>query len=229
MGIVFGMTGSAEPSFSVVPSGLGGAGELRMYQPFIVAEVLKPRGSDEGFSTLARYIGVFGDPQNEGKTPMAMTAPVTLTPAPPQKMAMTSPVTLTPSGTEPGHEYMGFVLPFEITRVDQAPRPLDKRITLRAVPARLVAVRTYSGWHSDAGAKAQYKTLHAALLRDELVTCTPGSSVESDDVEGKYSVSQSHPPFTLPFLRRNEVWVEIQQSLPAVKKLLAAAAAAATK
>ena len=66
-GHLFGMTGTAEPSFSVVPSGLGGAGELRMYQPFIVAE---------GFSTLARYIGVFGDPQNEGKQPMAMTAPV---------------------------------------------------------------------------------------------------------------------------------------------------------
>ena len=195
-----------------------------MYPSFVVAEVLKSRGSDEGFSTLARYIGVFGDPANEKKQPMAMTAPVTLTPARSQKMAMTAPVTLTSSPTA-GMEYMGFVLPFDIQTLEQAPTPLDKRVRLRLVPPRLIAVRTFSGWFNDAVGKEHYKTLHKGLVDSSLVPSpSPSPSTtaipKEEEEEQQYEISQYHPPFTLPFLRRNEVWVELQQSLPVVKKLL---------
>ena len=214
MGIVFGMTGSAEPAYNVISAGMLAGGELRFYTPFIVAEVPNPpgRGNGDGFSVLAKYIGVFGEPANEVKRAMAMTAPVTMVNRP-ESMAMTAPVTMT---SRSGTDYMGFVLPFEIQDLDQAPRPLDSRITLRKVPARLVAVRTYSGWHSDEVARGQYIILKEELKKHGLC----------DEHREDYEVSQYHPPFTLPFLRRNEIWCELKQSpsLPAVGKLLASLA-----
>ena len=207
MGIVFGMTGTAEPSYQVVSAGLlGQVGELRYYTPFVVAEV---PGRD-GFGVLAKYIGVFGEPANEGRRALAMTAPVTMVNRKPESMAMTSPVTMT---SRSGTDYMGFVLPFEIQDINEAPKPLDRLITLRKVPARLVAVRTYSGWHSEDVARGQFGILKEELKK--LGLC--------EDQREEYEVSQYHPPFTLPFLRRNEIWCELKQSqsLPAVGKLLA--------
>ena len=215
MGIVFGMTGVEEPKFTLLPSSLGAAGELRMYPQYVVAEILKPIDDNQGFNVLAKYIGVFGDPANEGKKALAMTAPVTLTPAPATKLAMTAPVLTTPSSTT-GYEYMGFVLPFDITRAEDAPRPIDKRVTLRTVPPRLVACRSFSGWYSSETARSHFTTLNEALVKEGL----------NDDASANlpFEVSQYHPPFTLPFFRRNEVWLELRQSLPAVKKILEAAA-----
>ena len=114
-------------------------------------------------------------------------------------------------------------LPFDIQTLEQAPTPLDKRVRLRLVPPRLIAVRTFSGWYTDATGKEQYKTLQKGLVDSSLIPSTsPSPSVfpKEGGEEQQYEISQYHPPFTLPFLRRNEVWVELQQSLPAVKKLL---------
>jgi hypothetical protein len=36
----------------------------------------------------------------------------------------------------------------------------------------------------------------------------------------KWSVAQYHPPFTLPFLRRNEIWIELDEKTEAIKKAL---------
>ena len=134
MGIVFGYTGSEEPKFRLLQKE---PFEIRSYPSYLVAEVTMQEGDgNNGFRVLANYIGVFGTPQNEGGRAMAMTAPVIQTNAG-VSMAMTAPVLQ----TNVGAKKMGFVLPFEYTELDQAPRPTDSRVTLRYVPERVVACR----------------------------------------------------------------------------------------
>ena len=100
---------------------------------------------------------------------------------------------------------MGFVLPFDIKSIASAPRPTNKRISLREVPARIVAVKSFSGGYSHAIAKAQFKTVQRELLEKKLIP-QPSSQEQEDSC---WSCAQYHPPFTLPFLRRNEIWVEL--------------------
>ncbi len=129
MGMVIGKRSTAEPAYKVLQST---PFEIRYYSSYLVAEVAMQGGGE--FNILANYIGVFGNPANEGKQAMAMTAPVFKG----VNMAMTAPVLQ--SGTNLG-EKMAFVLPFEYTDLAQAPRPIDKRVTLRHVPEKVVAIR----------------------------------------------------------------------------------------
>ena len=129
MGAVIGKRDTAEPAYKLLQST---PFEIRLYSPYLVAEVAMQGGGE--FNILANYIGVFGNPANEGSQAMAMTAPVLKR----VSMAMTAPVLQ--SGTKSG-EKMAFVLPSEYTDLAQAPRPTDKRVTLRHVPEKVVAIR----------------------------------------------------------------------------------------
>jgi hypothetical protein len=129
MGTVFGSEGISEPAYSILQST---PFEIRNYSSYLIAEVAMQGGGE--FNILAKYIGVFGEPANEGSQAMAMTAPVLEG----VSMAMTAPVLQ--SGTKSG-EKMAFVLPFEYTDLAQAPRPTDNRVTLRDVPEKVVAIR----------------------------------------------------------------------------------------
>lgn len=229
MGIVFGVTGTAEPASAMLRSCAAANGlvayEVRRMQPYIVAEVscnISSENSDSagsesqkannGFSVLAKYIGVFGEPENQQRAPMAMTAPVITTEPRPQKLAMTAPVVTTPD------DAMQFVLPFEYTDVAQAPQPMNKAVRLKAVPPRIVAVTRFSGWYSKSIGHQKLKQLHQALARDELIS-EAERTAEPESLQ--WNVAQYHPPFTLPFLRRNEVWIELQpSSSPAVAELV---------
>ena len=87
--------------------------EVRRYSPSVIAECSYGDrgwgGGNDGspFGALARYIGVFGTPQNNagkaGGEKIAMTAPVlvTATATEPEPIAMTAPVLV--SATEKSH------------------------------------------------------------------------------------------------------------------------------
>jgi DNA gyrase inhibitor GyrI len=111
---------------------------------------------------------------------------------------------------------MSFVLPFSFTKIDQLPVPTDKRITLREIPKRILAVVSFSGWYSQAEGNNQLKKLKTWLESDKLI---PEGSI-NDENSVKWSVAQYHPPFTLPFLRRNEIWVELDEKNEEIKKAL---------
>jgi len=173
--------------------------EIRQYGPMIVAQtrVAGERGeaANEAFRILAAYI--FGD--NVSETEIAMTAPVTQEPAG-EKIAMTAPVTQTPSGgTEGGDEpfwTVGFIMPSKFT-METLPKPTDERITLVEEPGRRLAVLRFSGF-AWAG-KLEKK---AAALRDWLAE--NGIAPQSDAIFAFYD-----PPWTPPFMRRNEVMFEL--------------------
>jgi hypothetical protein len=210
MGIVFGVTGSKEPMFGLLKSS---PYEIRLLQPYFVAEVsTAEEAMNDSFSVLAKYIGVFGTPENDKASPMAMTAPVITKP---EKISMTAPVVNT-------KDKMQFVLPFEYTSLDQIPKPTNKRITLRAIPERLIAVTKFSGLYNRNTCMKKLQMLHRQLLTDNFLNNEPlptsdtsktldALTADSEHTLEKWEVSQYHPPFTIPFLRRNEVWVELDK------------------
>jgi hypothetical protein len=165
--------------------------EIRKYGPQLVAETLVTGGfADAGnsaFRILADYI--FGN--NKAKSKIAMTAPVTQ--APSEKIAMTAPVTMAKSE---GRYLVQFTMPDTLTLAN-IPEPNDSRVKIRALPERRVAVYKYSGSWSEARYQEKLSLFLAALKRDNL-------SVTTEPVLARFN-----SPFQLWFLRRNEIWIEL--------------------
>lgn len=175
--------------------------EVRRYQPYLLAEVDVSGGmntaGNRAFRILAGYI--FGD--NATATKMAMTAPVeSRSTNEGEKMAMTAPVTST---RKDGDEMttVAFVMEKKYS-IDTLPIPNDERIRIREVPARVVAVRRYSGRWTD----AKYQRNKALLVQ--------AMSNENLESVGEPILARYNSPFSLPFMRRNEVMFEIRASDP---------------
>lgn len=181
-----------EPEFAVVKK--LGAIEIRQYAPYVVAEVVvNANANDAGnqaFPILAGYI--FG--KNKGEKKMAMTAPVTQTPAAPVKMEMTAPVT---QAAVAGGYLVQFVLPKTVS-LATAPEPLDERVKLREMPAANWAVITYSGTWSQSNFDENLTALRTALKAADIAT------------QGEPVLSRYNGPFTPWFMRRNEIWLALR-------------------
>ena len=108
------------------------------------------------------------------------------------KIAMTAPVeeTLEPEPT------MAFTMPSE-HRMEDLPTPDDGAVQLVEVPERTVAVIAFSGWAT--GGKVADKT-------EELLATLETSGIE---ITSPPSLNQYNPPWTPPFMRRNEIMVGI--------------------
>ena len=196
---VVGIRTAEELSYSVVAS--DAAVEIRQYAPHIAAEA-SMEGDHESvqrdlFRALAGYI--FG--KNTTQEEIAMTAPVTMnqdTTADGENIAMTAPVTMTPTDTNGWT--MAFSMPSKYT-MDTLPKPVDDRVTLVEVPERTVAVVRFSGSFNDSDNRAESLGQLTQWLNNQSKYKTVG----------KPFFAGYDPPFTLPFLRRNEVLVEITQ------------------
>lgn len=166
--------------------------ELRAYAPYVVAEVevtgTQESAGNAGFRLLAAYI--FGE--NRSRESIAMTAPVTT--ARSQKIAMTAPVIERAAGK--GAYSVQFTMPAGYT-LASLPEPKDRRVQLREVSARRVAVRRYRGGWSESRYQAELRVLEQALRRDGLAFV------------GEPLWARFNSPFSLPFLRRNEIWLEL--------------------
>ena len=154
MGIVFGKTGSAEPAFTLLKATNGY--EIRSYPNLFTASVKMPENApNNAFNLLAKYIGVFGEPENRQKESLAMTAPVLTKEIKDKK------------GTE--EKSMAFVLPFNKKRINDCPSPTDKRVLLEEIPSETVAVIKFSGWYSDDIGKNHFKKLKELLRGDDII------------------------------------------------------------
>ncbi len=166
--------------------------EVREYEPSIVAEVIVngdfEAASGKAFRTLFNYIS--GD--NTGRDEIAMTAPVSQTPAS-QKIAMTSPVGQRKS--DQGWA-VSFMMPASFT-MDTIPLPADPTVALREIPAHRAAAIRYSGTWS---VKAYNKQLSELLewMESENLAAT------GEPVWARYNA-----PFTPWFMRRNEILIPI--------------------
>lgn len=183
--------------------------EIREYTSYIIAEttVSGTENRDEvarkGFPIIAGYI--FGD--NTKKDKIAMTIPVNTEESDSEKIAMTVPVNTekiamtVPVNTEKVQESntykISFVMPSKYT-LGTLPEPNDKRVKLLEVPARKVAVRRFSWTTSESSFKKHEAELLEALKRDGVKTV------------GAVNVARYNTPWTIPFMLRSEVQVEIK-------------------
>lgn len=195
--------------------------ELRAYAEMIVAETwvegTLSEASNAGFRILAGYI--FGDNRarsTAGSEKIAMTAPVTVE-SQPEKIAMTAPVTVERAAGrsyQPGQSSAAaassetgrpaadrwrihFVMPPQYT-LATLPVPNDPRVQLRQVEEQRMAVVRFSGLAGEA--KVEAKT-------SELMAWVRGEGLRPT---GPPQLSRYDPPWTLPFLRRNEVMVPVE-------------------
>ncbi|MBK7592055.1 MAG: heme-binding protein [Betaproteobacteria bacterium] len=184
-------TATEEPPYTVIQQHEGI--EVRSYAPYLVAEVVVPGPADaagnQGFRILAAYI--FG--KNRGERRIEMTAPVTQTPEP-RTIAMTAPVTQV--ATETGY-VIQFKMPAEFT-LDTLPEPLDPQVRLKEVPGGRFAVIRYSGSWSE----GNYSE-HLARLRQGVEAA--GIRTRGDPIYSRYDA-----PFVPWFMRRNEIWLQVE-------------------
>jgi SOUL heme-binding protein len=173
--------------------------ELRRYMSYIVAETTVTGDFDNVGNTAFRILAGYISGKNRKNEAIAMTTPVNQTPAEDagEKIAMTAPVTQTPQEHAKDTYVFSFMMPSKYT-LDTLPRPADARIHLRQMEGRLMAARTYSGtW-----AIHRYKQNEASLLQ--------ALQAEGLRPVGAPIFARYNSPFTLWFLRRNEVLVEVQ-------------------
>jgi hypothetical protein len=167
--------------------------ELRLYESHIVAETVVDgdfdKAGNEGFRRLFKYISG----ENQKKQSIAMTTPVSQE-AGSEKIAMTAPVSQERTGDQ---WRIAFVMPSEYT-LDTLPQPADPKVLLKQVPARRLAVITYSGTWS----KKRYEEKKALL--DAFIQKQNWRPL------GEPVFARYNSPFTLWFLRRNEVMVPVE-------------------
>ena len=178
-----------QPKYTV--AGSSGNIEIRYYAPMIVAEVEvtgeRREAIGKGFRLIADYI--FGN--NRGSKKVAMTAPVSQQAS--EKIAMTAPVTQQGEGNS---WKVHFVMPSSYT-METLPKPNNPAVKLKEIGGkRFVAIR-FNGMGGKESLERHTKELEAFLNAKNLTPLSPPT------------YAFYNPPWTLPFLRRNEVLIEV--------------------
>ena len=167
--------------------------EIRQYEPMIIAEVdVEGKREDaigDGFRLLADYI--FGN--NTVQQVISMTAPVQQKEN--QKIAMTAPVQQQSTGKS---WRMSFVMPSKYS-MDSLPVPNNNRVRLKEIMTKKFAVIEFSGTNSN-----ENVTEH----ENQLINYIEANQIK---INGSPKYAFYNAPWTLPFMRRNEVMIEINQ------------------
>ena len=169
--------------------------EIRQYEPMIIAEVeVDGKREDairEGFRLIADYI--FGN--NTVQRDISMTAPVQQQES--QKIAMTAPVQQQSTGRS---WQISFVMPSKYS-METLPEPKNGRVRLKEIMTKKFVVIKFSGTNSN-----ENVTEH----ENQLMNYIESNQIKIID-SPKYAFYNA--PWTLPFMRRNEVMIEINQHI----------------
>lgn len=169
--------------------------EIREYAPALVAEVEvsgeRQEAIKQGFRQIADFI--FGN--NAPAQKVAMTAPVIqqTEQKKSQPIAMTAPVLQ--SGTD-NKWVVQFVMPSEYT-MQTLPKPNNAAVKIKEIPSKRFAVIRFSGFATSDALQAQTEALKQFMVTKNL------------KAPSLVQYAFYNPPWTLPFMRRNEVMAEI--------------------
>lgn len=213
---------TAQPSYELEQR-LGDI-EIRVYDAGWVAETTISDASwdqalNEGFRRLARYIfgdnrpspfrsdqlvkpasqrpalNRRGDDGNDAGYVIPMPVPMSARSEPRAELiAMTAPVNVSTQGER--SYTVAFNLPGGRT-LASLPAPNDERVRLERRPRRRVAVTRFRGTYSGPRVASKFSELLARVRNAGL------------SYRGSPEFAGYDPPTTLPFLRRNEIWLEL--------------------
>lgn len=190
---IFGGPSAPEPAYEVLRE--EPPFEIRAYPALAVASTPMGEGLGEGSGGAFRRLFDYISGANRGERKIAMTAPVLQQPAEGEEIEMTAPVLQQP-GT--GAWQMLFVLPAELT-AETAPAPTEDSVRLATLPARRVAVIRFNGFLGDTNVAEAREQLRAWIEAERLAPAGPAE------------VAGYNPPWTLPWLRRNEILIPIER------------------
>ena len=164
-----------EPDFKILVD--EGGLEIRSYEEYLVAETAVEGSFDTASRKGFRRIAgyIFGENTNS----IGQS----------EKIQMTAPVTVKPDNE-------GWVLHFVMPRnyeMSQLPVPNNSSISLKKIEAHLAAVIIFSGFTTDA--KIQNKTEELKVWLEK----------RNFKIAGPQQIARYNDPFTLPWLRRNEI------------------------
>lgn len=191
---IFGIRATFEQPRYVITEDLGQGLEIRGYDPSVAAEATvtaptREQASETAFRLLFAYI----TGANRGGQTIAMTTPVQQVST---LIEMTTPVRIDAAATgEKPAVTMRFSLPAKVA--GNPPTPMDPRVRIVTVPASTVAALRYSGNPTEAARGAHQQDLFRRL-----------ASTGWQPTGTAYALNYD-PPFAVPFLKRNEIVVEV--------------------
>jgi cellobiose phosphorylase len=112
---------------------------------------------------------------------------------------MTAPVVKTE-----GKKTMQFMLPKEYDDLSKIPKPTNPAVHIKEIPSAVGAVHVFSGRFNDERSRKVAESL-AKQLREDGVDLSEEAAMETYEFWGY------NPPFTIPALRRNEVWIPLSE------------------
>ena len=168
--------------------------EIREYSSYLVAEVFMEEenfdeASGDGFRMLADYI--FGNNlSRSASVQMAGKAE-----AASENIAMTAPVQMD-QGKKSNQWRMAFSLPSK-WNLETAPVPNDQRVNLREISPERMVVLQFSGRMATQDLEEKEQELRQWAMKQGIT------------VVGSVRTARYDPPWTLPFLRKNEVQLKV--------------------
>lgn len=184
-----------EPAYTAVLT--DGAFEVRDYAAYMVAETRVAANFDDAGNEAFRRLFAYISGDNRQGQDISMTAPVIQRSAEEGRgtaIPMTAPVNQVADGDA---FRVAFVVPRTFNR-NTVPTPTDPRVSIREVPAQRVAAWRFSGRWTERAFKDAEQSLRAALARR-------GYEATGPAVTARYNA-----PFSLPFMRRNEVLIPVR-------------------
>jgi hypothetical protein len=107
---------------------------------------------------------------------------------------MTSPVNIEPNA---GQWTVSFVMPSTYT-LNSLPKPLNPKVQLREIPAVKRAVIQFSGFYN------------AQKVADKTLELEQWMKTRNLEAASAPKFARYNPPWTLPFMRRNEVMIDVR-------------------
>lgn len=195
---VFGDSGVKNAPYTLLKSDQEQKIEVRNYESMVlVSSDMSSDGMNSAFRNLFSYI----TGENEGSAEIAMTAPVLMNESNAAskgtnkgtEIAMTAPVFMKERSEQ---QVMSFVMPADFT-LQSTPKPTNPNVWVTEVKEYKVVVIKFSGLLSDSNVEIQTEILNSWIEKN-------GYTAISEPVNAAYN-----GPFTIPWLRHNEVLIEV--------------------
>ncbi|SDY46278.1 SOUL heme-binding protein [Nitrosomonas halophila] len=190
---VFGESGVEKAPYTIVLQ--EEAIEIREYSPLVLASTISSGDFDEATSTSFRRLFNYISGENIARQAVEMTAPVLIEESG-QKIDMTAPVLIAEAAE--GWK-MSFHLPSAFT-FETAPAPTNQQVFLEKIEPQTIAALRFSGLMSRKKVEA---------MREELIKWLDEKGYIYN--AKAYKVASYNPPWTIPFLRRNEIMIPVKE------------------